>query len=116
MSGAGTDRIDVPGCGRPIAPELRSGEPQSLQAPDAQTPAPRSDCLRPHSSRAGKKPPAPLSSSGSAERLWSKDQAASRLRHRRTVGRLSAKKAMRLKLVSVLNRFRCVVVVDRNQR
>jgi hypothetical protein len=26
------------------------------------------------------------------------------------------KKAMRLKLVSVLNRFRCVVVVDRNQR
>jgi len=62
MSGAGTDRIDVPGCGRPIAPELRSGEPQSLQAPDAQTPAPRSDCLRPHSSRAGKTPPAPLSS------------------------------------------------------
>ncbi|SRR6266446_7345216 len=42
------------------------------------------------------------------ERLWSKDQAASRLHHRRCAGRPSARRTMRLKLVSAPNRFRCV--------
>ena len=57
--------------------------------------------------------PRHLLNSGWAERLWSKDQAASPLRHRRSVGRLSAKKAVRLKLVSILSPLRSIVVVDR---
>jgi hypothetical protein len=50
-----------------------------------------------------------LSSSDWAERLWSKDQAASRLHHRRSVGRPSARRAMRLKPVGLHSRFRRVV-------
>ena len=48
-------------------------------------------------------------SSGSAERLWSKDQAASRLNRRRRVGRLPARGSMRPKLVTVPSRFQSVV-------
>jgi hypothetical protein len=54
-----------------------------------------------------------IGQAGSPERLWSKDQAASRLRHRGSAGRLSARRTMRPKLVSASNRFRGVATEAR---
>jgi hypothetical protein len=73
-------------------------------------------CASSPTARAARSPRRHLSSSGSAERLWSKDRAASPLHHRRSVGRLSARRPMRLKLVSAPNRFRGVVAEARNAR
>ncbi len=49
-------------------------------------------CASSPTARAARSPRRHLSSSGSAERLWSKDRAASPSHHRRSVGRLSARR------------------------
>ncbi len=70
-------------------------------------------CASSPAARAARSPRRHLSSSGSAERLWSKDRAASPLHHRRSGDRLPVRRPMRLKLVSAPNRFRGVVAEAR---
>ena len=61
--------------------------------PDQRRPA----ILKQPNGMPGKKPPAPSIKLGWAGLLWSKDQAASRLRHQRGADRLSARGPIRLK-------------------
>jgi hypothetical protein len=86
-----------PGPTDPLLPPQRAGASSVISVPTCQSPTARPARSRPHH----------LSSSGSSERLWSKDQAANRLNHRRSAGRL------RLKLINDRNPFLGVVTEAR---
>jgi hypothetical protein len=64
------------------------------------------------SSTPGKKPPAPSLKLRLA-RFWSRDQAASRLNHRRGASRLPGRRPRRLKLIGAPNRLWRVAARDR---